>query len=77
MVSEARPLNLKGRDTPDKSWLSMLLVCEQEKVARWKGPVLYSEIAMKGFGIDKNGKTTSLIYPLIPTVPDRLSLYGE
>ena len=64
MVSEARPQNLKARGKPNKSWLSMLLICEQEKVARQKDPVVYSEIAMKGLGIDKNDITTSLIYSL-------------
>ena len=50
----------QARRTLVKSWLCLLLVCEQDKVAR-----LSAKVAMKGLGRGKKRlSTTSLIYSL-------------
>ena len=64
----------EARRTLVNPWLCLLLVCEQDKVAR-----LGAKVAMKGLGRGKKCLQHSIVdlFPDIPTVPDRWSLHGE
>ena len=68
------PVFGKREPTLINSWLCLLLVCEQDKVA-----TLGAKVAMKGLGTGKKCPQYNIVdlFPYIPTVLDRWSLHGD
>ena len=64
----------QARRTLVNWWLCLLLVCEQDKVAR-----LGAKVAMKGLGRGKKRLQHNIVdlFPDILTVPERWNLHGE
>ena len=64
----------RARRTLVNSWICLLLVCEQDKVAR-----LGAKVAMKRLGRGKKRLQRNIVdlSPDIPTLPNRWSLHGE
>ena len=72
MANEGLMFMNAGR-TLVKSWLSVLLVCEHDKVACQKGFVLHSKVAMKRLGLEKKRLQYNIVdlFAGIPTDSDR------